>query len=334
MTKEVKLLNSDDIILVDDFNYEELNKFEWFADKDGYAKRNRLPSEDANVWSKQVYMHRQILKLFYGDKRQVDHIDQNKQNNQENNLRICTSAENMRNKKKISGDFTSKYKGVLWSHEDKIWRSYIMLDGRFYSLGYFKDEKTAAKAYDQAARHFHREFACLNFPDEPIEEIISIDKAINPKNYTTSVYHGVYWSTRENMWMTKIKIDGREISAGRYKNEVDGGRMRDKYILTKLDSNKYQLNFPDDVEVTLNWVPDKRQKYSQYIGVTFNKQKDFWQSSVRTLNGTKTFRDFKNEYDAAIEREKYILKNNLASNRIKLNFPDKINEFMKDLAIE
>ena len=31
-------------------------------------------------------------------------------------------------------------------------------------IGYFKDEIQAAKAYDQAANKYHKEFAVLNFP--------------------------------------------------------------------------------------------------------------------------------------------------------------------------
>jgi hypothetical protein len=32
-------------------------------------------------------------------------------------------------------------------------------------LGFFKNEIDAAKAYDRAARRYHKHFACLNFPD-------------------------------------------------------------------------------------------------------------------------------------------------------------------------
>ena len=32
-------------------------------------------------------------------------------------------------------------------------------------IGYFKDEKQAAKAYDEAAKKYHGQFASLNFPE-------------------------------------------------------------------------------------------------------------------------------------------------------------------------
>jgi hypothetical protein len=39
-----------------------------------------------------------------------------------------------------------------------------------YHLGYFTDEIEAARAYDEAAKKYHDQFACLNFPD-PAEQM-------------------------------------------------------------------------------------------------------------------------------------------------------------------
>jgi len=41
----------------------------------------------------------------------------------------------------------------------------ITADNEKYHLGYFTNEIQAAKAYDNAARKHHGEFASLNFPD-------------------------------------------------------------------------------------------------------------------------------------------------------------------------
>jgi len=45
------------------------------------------------------------------------------------------------------------------------WRTQISVGGKKIYLGQFTDEIDAAKAYDDAAKKYHGEFACLNFPD-------------------------------------------------------------------------------------------------------------------------------------------------------------------------
>jgi hypothetical protein len=61
---------------------------------------------------------------------------------------------------------SSKFKGVSWFNREKRWVVKITTDGKTIHLGYFKDEIQAAKAYDKAAKKYHREFAALNFPKQ------------------------------------------------------------------------------------------------------------------------------------------------------------------------
>jgi hypothetical protein len=53
------------------------------------------------------------------------------------------------------------------------WAAAIRCNNRTYHLGYFKDEIDAARAYDQAARKYHRQFAALNFPDIATDAVLS-----------------------------------------------------------------------------------------------------------------------------------------------------------------
>jgi hypothetical protein len=53
---------------------------------------------------------------------------------------------------------------VCWSKHHKKWQAAINVDRKSIHLGYFNDEIEAAKCYDEAAKKYHKEFACLNFP--------------------------------------------------------------------------------------------------------------------------------------------------------------------------
>lgn len=106
-------------------------------------------------------MHRLILGLQLGDKRECDHRDGNGLNNQRSNLRVCTRAQNNRSGRKLRGG-TSKYKGVCWHRHRHKWMSYIRLNGKQTFLGYFNLEADAARTYDVAALKYFGEFALTN----------------------------------------------------------------------------------------------------------------------------------------------------------------------------
>lgn len=91
----------------------------------------------------------------------VDHINGNGLDNRRANLRLCNNMENQRNRiKKAKG--SSKYKGVSWSKEKNLWKSYICIKRKTYHLGYFDDEIVAAKKYDEAAIKHFGQFARIN----------------------------------------------------------------------------------------------------------------------------------------------------------------------------
>ena len=140
--------------LVDDVDYDWLSQWEWVAHKENngnfYAMRGT------------IRMHRQILGLKQGDRRQGDHRNHNTLDNQRHNLRICTCQQNTMNKR---SDFntTSQFKGVSWYKRYKKWVAQILIDGKVKNLGYWNVEEVAALRYDMVAIREHGEFACLNF---------------------------------------------------------------------------------------------------------------------------------------------------------------------------
>lgn len=153
--KQIRL-NKGYIALVDNEDFEKLSKLTWFISDTGYAKNTFLDNEKK---AKQVRMHRIITNAQKGD--YVDHINGNKLDNRKCNLRLCSNAENMRNRKAPVNN-TSGFKGVTWSKIRNKWRSYIKVDYRFIDLGFFTDKNDAANAYNEAALKYFGEFAFIN----------------------------------------------------------------------------------------------------------------------------------------------------------------------------
>ena len=108
-------------------------------------------------------MHSHVLKVPEGFI--IDHINQNGWDNRKVNLRPATAAQNSINRAKYKDrNYGSKYKGVTWQCKYNCWKAQIVTNGKVIYLGSFEDEVEAAKAYDEAAKKYHGEFASLNFP--------------------------------------------------------------------------------------------------------------------------------------------------------------------------
>jgi hypothetical protein len=92
----------------------------------------------------------------------IDHRNCDGLDNRRSNLRFATHAQNTLNRRKKK-NAVSQFRGV-WFYKGK-WGSQISSQGKRMFLGRFDNEIDAAKAYDEAARKYHGEFARLNFPE-------------------------------------------------------------------------------------------------------------------------------------------------------------------------
>lgn len=145
-------VDNEDILLV--------NKYRWHIKQDKntfYARTN------ISIGSRKTTMllHRLILGIN-DSKIIVDHKDHNGLNCTRDNLRICTSVENSRNRLSLKSK-TSIYKGVFYFKPRKKWFAQITANGKLKTIGSFKNEIDAARAYDIFARNLFGEFAYTNF---------------------------------------------------------------------------------------------------------------------------------------------------------------------------
>lgn len=96
-------------------------------------------------------VHQLMAEAFLGHKPNghkivVDHIDNNRLNNNLENLQLITQRENI-SKDRCKG--TSKYTGVSWSKSSNKWVSSMYVNGKTKHLGTFTDEHEAHKAYQK-----------------------------------------------------------------------------------------------------------------------------------------------------------------------------------------
>ena len=98
------------------------------------------------------YLHRMILET----ERLVDHKNQNSLDNRRNNLREATRIQNGANSKMRTG--MSKFRGVSYDNERGKW---VTQAGSMF-CGRYDTELDAARAYNEYAKLFFKEFAVLN----------------------------------------------------------------------------------------------------------------------------------------------------------------------------
>lgn len=92
--------------------------------------------------------------------KEIDHIDQDKDNDRIENLREASHRENCCNRKKWRGE--GKYKGVYLSNNGLKFVAQIRHKGKLYHLGTFDNEELAKDAYDKKCIELFKEYAKPN----------------------------------------------------------------------------------------------------------------------------------------------------------------------------
>ena len=80
---------------------------------------------------------------------------------------IVTTAKAKKQQDEQPPHRPSKYVGVSWKERRKKWTAQITIDGKVKNLGYYHDEKEAARIYDEQAALHNKP---VNFPLHEGEE--------------------------------------------------------------------------------------------------------------------------------------------------------------------
>ena len=160
-------LNDGVWTIVSPEDYYRVRQYNWGIsgnDREFYAVRNIKVGPGK---TKMVSLHREIMKVPKG--MQVDHRNHNTLDNRRSNLRPARRCDNIHNRRKRRTKTISPYMGVHIDRETERYVARIGNEGKRIWLGSYATEEAAARAYDEAARKFHGEFARLNFPEDKLK---------------------------------------------------------------------------------------------------------------------------------------------------------------------
>jgi hypothetical protein len=150
-----KFLIKNQEVIVDLEDWGKISKYKWHISNGGVSAH---PTMDGN----KIHLSRYIMNVN-DPNILVDHINRNRFDNRKENLRLCNNSENLRNRPSTR---KGKFKGVCLEKRTGRFYAQIRIYYKVKHLGTFDTEIEAAKAYNEAAKYYHGEFACLNQIEE------------------------------------------------------------------------------------------------------------------------------------------------------------------------
>jgi hypothetical protein len=181
MQEEFKIINKFSNYEISNFgnvkNIKTGKILNQYFNTDGY-KTVSMKNDDGKK-TKQL-VHRLIGFAFIpnpNNKPYIDHINNDKANNNINNLRWATAFENCCNCSKATNT-TSGSKGVRYHSRDKKWRAEIKYNRKLINIGSFDNKNDAILARVNKAKELFGEFInkCEKMPEEI--ELEELDKEL------------------------------------------------------------------------------------------------------------------------------------------------------------
>jgi len=184
---------------------------------------------------------------------------------------------------------TSQYKGFYWHKKTGKWYVSIYLKGqmRRYSRS-FKDELDAAKRVNEFCDE-------LGIPPKN-PDISAITNEQYQKKEKISQNKGYYWQANSAKWSVQIYQKGQAPRyGGLFSDELDAA----KRVNQLCEEMKISTRNPE-ISAIPNQQYQKKEKTSQYIGVTWHEKRAKWQVQVFLNEKKQTYGGlFKDELDAA-----------------------------------
>jgi len=146
-----RVAESHELCMVSKNFWHIVSKFAWYKSKSGYAF--------TYIEGSRVQLHRFIYTLILGESIPegffIDHIDSNKLNNSNSNLRLATPQENSFNKSSKSGT-----KGIKKNGNKYV--ATITKDGKTITIPNIPTEEQAKETYNMMAEELFGVFAKYN----------------------------------------------------------------------------------------------------------------------------------------------------------------------------
>ena len=153
--KEIQLTREKSAF-VDDEDYDWISLHKWtFNGKYAYRAKPRAYVGGPTVGS--IILHREIMAA--GPGQIVDHINRDPLDCRKCNMRFVNRSQSQWNR---GPEKDTGFKGVNFRPARGTWVTRIMKDGKRIYVGSYKDEKSAAIAYNKAAILHYGEYAGLN----------------------------------------------------------------------------------------------------------------------------------------------------------------------------
>lgn len=137
-------------ILIDKEDLEKVSAYKWHIEH----SRKNLNYAQTSLPGHTLRLHRLIMQSDL----QIDHINHNGLDNRKCNLRICTNAENNRNKN-TNLNPKSGYTGIRYNEKCNSYYVRIMVNKKEISLGHYHSLEEALKARRDGELKYFGEYA-------------------------------------------------------------------------------------------------------------------------------------------------------------------------------